>query len=73
MVSCILGVLQSATHQCASLLDNRFYNDSEPKWKREYLPKIMSPVDEVKVWHPFHALHCRRFEISVCEEVLQHL
>ncbi|KAI0869344.1 hypothetical protein GGS24DRAFT_493822 [Hypoxylon argillaceum] len=36
-----------------SVPDDRFYHDYEPEWKQEYLPKIMSPVDEVKVWHPF--------------------
>ncbi|KAI0808798.1 kinase-like domain-containing protein [Xylaria sp. FL0064] len=32
---------------------DRFYSDYEPEWKREYLPKIINPVDEVKVWHQF--------------------
>ncbi|KAI1184419.1 hypothetical protein F5B17DRAFT_442659 [Nemania serpens] len=29
--------------------DDRFYLDYEPEWKRECLPKIMSPGHEVKV------------------------
>ena len=29
------------------------YSDYEPEWKREYLPRIISPVDEEEVWHPF--------------------
>ncbi|KAI0411644.1 kinase-like domain-containing protein [Xylaria grammica] len=33
--------------------DDRFYHDYEPEWKREYLPRIMSPADEVEVWYPF--------------------
>ncbi|KAI1171225.1 hypothetical protein F4777DRAFT_594068 [Nemania sp. FL0916] len=32
--------------------DKRFH-DYEEEWRREYLPKIMSPVDEVKVWYQF--------------------
>ncbi|KAI1356235.1 kinase-like domain-containing protein [Xylaria sp. FL0043] len=39
--------------------DDRFYYDYEPEWKREYLPKIINPVDEVKVWH-----HFLRFALS---------
>ncbi|GAP87941.1 putative phosphotransferase enzyme family protein [Rosellinia necatrix] len=33
--------------------DERFFNDYEQEWKQEYLPRIISPVDEVKVWYPF--------------------
>ncbi|KAF2962802.1 hypothetical protein GQX73_g10769 [Xylaria multiplex] len=33
--------------------DKCFINDYEQEWKQEYLPQIISPVDEVKVWYPF--------------------
>ncbi|KAI0095802.1 kinase-like domain-containing protein [Nemania sp. FL0031] len=33
--------------------DKRFFKDYEQEWKREYLPQIISPVDEAKVWYYF--------------------
>ncbi|KAI3343332.1 kinase-like domain-containing protein [Ustulina deusta] len=33
--------------------DDRFFNEHEQEWKREYLPRIVDVVDEEKVWYPF--------------------